>query len=289
MMVELQLKRKVALAAFLFYARGEIKMKKVKKILCCLMTIVLFVSSTPIFTYAQEVTRYPYTIFASSFMDDAITINSNNFCINGNIGTNGNIFVGGNMNMNGSKKVNANQGMYFLYNKLEEKYFTNISGFYTENYIKSDMNLNINNSIYSQKNIELEGNININCAIGAIENVALKGQTLNANNSVIYSKYGSIYINNSNVSITGLIYAPFGTVHIESQNINLNNVIVIADKVVLDGNNINVNYNSGMADFVGIESEIVDFTAEQWNALPDNNENNIPDCVEHIMGYFLIV
>lgn len=42
---------------------------------------------------------YPYTIFAESDENGAITINADNFCINGNIATNGTIVSSGNMNI----------------------------------------------------------------------------------------------------------------------------------------------------------------------------------------------
>ncbi len=52
----------------------------------------------------QEKARYPYTIFASAQKEGAVTINADNFCLNGDIVTNGTISASGNLQINGKKK-----------------------------------------------------------------------------------------------------------------------------------------------------------------------------------------
>ena len=51
------------------------------------------ISTVPIVSaHAEESTDpYPYTMFASSFDDGAITVNAGNFCVNGNVAANGTI------------------------------------------------------------------------------------------------------------------------------------------------------------------------------------------------------
>lgn len=92
--------------------------------------------------------------------------------------------------------------------------------------------------------MNLEGNINLNTAIKALETITLTGEVKNTNNSVIYSKYGDIIIDSTNVNLSGLIYAPFGHVKIQAQNLGLNNIIVIAETVTIISSSVNVNYSS---------------------------------------------
>jgi hypothetical protein len=85
-------------------------------------------------------------------------------------------------------------------------------------------------------------------------NINVTGEVKNANNSVIYSKYGNITIeNDSTANINGLIYAPLGTLTINSPNINLNGII-IADKIVINGSSVNINNNDNIVRFIGTTS-----------------------------------
>ncbi len=58
-----------------------------------------------------------------------------------------------------------------------------------------------------------------------------------------------------NVNLSGLVYAPFGLVKISARNLTLNNVIIIADKIIIECDSINANYGNSVAKFVGYESE----------------------------------
>ena len=60
----------------------------------------------PPITFNAENTNevYPYTLFAASQEDGAITANAGNFCVNGSVATNGTIVASGNFNVNGSKQ-----------------------------------------------------------------------------------------------------------------------------------------------------------------------------------------
>lgn len=117
-------------------------------------------------------------------------------------------------------------------------------------------------------------------------NLNITGEVKNANNSVVYSKYGNITIeNNSTANINGLIYAPLGTLTINSPNVNING-IVIADKVVINGNCVNINSNDNIARFVGNISEAYDFSGleylpEEW--LGDTDEDGLFDIYEKVI------
>ena len=109
------------------------------------------------------------------------------------------------------------------------------------------MNIHINSPIFSYRNIELDGNVALNSNIGTLMNINVTGEVKNANTSVVYSKYGNITIeNDSTANINGLIYAPLGTLTINSPNVSINGII-IADKIIINGNSINLNGNDNLS------------------------------------------
>ena len=112
-------------------------------------------------------------------------------------------------------------------------------------------------------------------------NLTLNGDVKNTTNAVIYSKYGDIIINSSNVNLNGLIYAPFGDVKIKCDTLNLNKTVIIANNVILDSPIINANYSTDIADFVGNSSEELNIPKDEWEYMKDGNENNWPDFFEN--------
>lgn len=94
---------------------------------------------------AEDSEKYPYTMFAASDAEGAITINANNFCVNGSVATNGTIVSDGIVNVNGTKSENANESMVYIFDKIDTSYFsgTNIEE-YSEDYILEELNININ-------------------------------------------------------------------------------------------------------------------------------------------------
>lgn len=116
--------------------------------------------------------------------------------------------------------------------------------------------------------------------------IHVTGEVKNANNSIVYSKYGNITIeNDSTANINGLVYAPLGTLTINSPNINLNGVI-IADQIVINGSSVNINGNDNIARFIGTTSEIYDFSGleylpEEW--LGDSDADDLFDIYEKVI------
>ncbi len=160
---------------------------------------------------AEEATdRYPYTLFASSEDDGAIYLNSGNTCINGNICTNGTIISENSINLNGEKTEHATINMPNLWTWIE-------------------------GSCSSQ-----EYNINDN-------DITLDGEIRLTSDDIVATKHGNIIVDSANVDLNGLIYAPEGTITITAQNLNMNSVILIADKIIIQSPNININYNQNMA------------------------------------------
>lgn len=225
--------------------------------------------------------KYPYTMFAASVAEGAITVNAGNFCVNGNIATNGTIVSSGNTNINGTRTEQAAEEMLYIFDKIDSKYFTgsNVEE-YTEDYTLEEMNININNHVEVEGDATLTGNININSALKALENVELYGEVKNTNDSLIFSKYGDIIIESQNVNLNGLVYAPFGDVVVTSQNLNLNNVVIIADTITFDCPSVNANYSNSVAEFAGSVSDPLNIPYEEWRYMKDDNQNDFPDFFE---------
>ena len=248
---------------------------------------------------ADEIMRYPYTVFAAD-EDAGSSITADSLTLNGRVYANGKFLTEvKHSNINGTitdcddtdndnsietdNIFEVGKDMIFIHTKLTNKYFTENCDTYDEDYTYSDMNLNINNSIFVAGKLDFEGNISLNNAVGAVSDVDLSGGNLNGNNAVIYSKFGDIDISNNQASVNGLIYAPFGTVTIDCDNFNLNGLI-IAQNVVIDGGGVNINYNSSWAEFVGTESEELNWTMDDWKYLADTDNDGLPNLIEKEIG-----
>ena len=163
--------------------------------------------------FVEETAKYPYAVFAAD-NDAGITINTDNFTLNGSAYTNG-VFgaTAQYPNINGTVTdidditdedntegeetedvFDVSCDMILIHTKLADKYFTENCDTYNEDYTYSDMNININNSVYVTGKLNLDGNISLNNAVGAVSDVDLSGGNLNGNNTVIYSKFGDIDI-----------------------------------------------------------------------------------------------
>lgn len=264
---------------------------KFKRLFSGVLSAIMTVSSVPIVSvHAEENSEpYPYTLFASSSDDGAITVNADNFSVNGNVATNGTIISGGNVNVNGTKTESAEESMIFIFDKIDNQYFSNSNvDEHDEDYILDEMNININVPTEVQGEATLTGNININNALKALEDVNLYGEVKNTNDSVIFSKYGDIVIDSQNVNLNGLVYAPFGSVTINAQNLNLNNVVIIAESIVLTCPSVNANNSSNASSFVGTTSEPLDIPYDEWQYMKDENENDFPDFFEDFDNWGLL-
>ena len=256
--------------------------KHINRIISITLAAAMSVSMiSSISASAEEITAFPYTLFAASEAEGAITTTAGNFCVNGNVCTNGTIVAGGNINVNGTKTENAGQDMIYIFDKIDTKYFSgNNVEEHTEDYVLDELNINISTPTEVLGEAELTGNININTALKAFEDVTLNGEVKNTNDSVIYSKYGDIVIDSTNVNLNGLVYAPFGSVEVKAMNLNLNNVVIIADSIVFDCPNVNANYSTNAADFVGMISEPLNIPKDEWPYMKDENGNGLPDFFE---------
>ena len=236
--------------------------RNTRRIMSGVMSLAVTASILPCFpAFADEQTapeKYPYTMFAASDSDGAITINADNVCINGSIATNGTIAsTSPNFNVNGTKTENVNEEMIYIQKKLNYSYFIgdNVE-MYADDYTFEEQNININNPMDVNGTLEMTGNINMNSGIKALEDVNLNGEVKNTNNSVIFSETGDININTSNTNFSGLIYAPYGDIVIDTDNLNLNNVVIIGQTITIDCPSVNANYSTYMAEMIGTESDV---------------------------------
>lgn len=256
---------------------------KVKRVLSSIVAIAIVATMMPAASTAAEdvIEKYPYTMFAASKAEGAITVNAGNFCVNGKVTTNGTIVSSGNMNVNGTKTENANENMIYILDKIDSVYFSNDNvNEYLEDYALEEININITVPTEVDGEATFTGNININTALKALEDINLYGEVKNTDNSVIFSKYGNVIIDSTNVNLNGLVYAPFGNVEILAQNINLNNVVIIAQSITIDGISVNANYSSSAGELVGTTSELLYISSDEWQYMEDSNENGLPDFFE---------
>ena len=262
---------------------------KFKRLLSAILSFAVIGTALPsTLAVAEEVEKYPYSVFGRN----GITVSaSSNLCINGNIHTNKEAdisYSNGNINGKITTGNDIEKRVKHVYSdqKIMETYFTENCDIHEEEYVYSDMNIHINNPLFCYNNITLNGNVSLNSNLGTYMNLNITGEVKNANTSVVYSKYGDITIeNDSTANINGLIYAPLGTLTINSPNINLNGVI-IADKIVINGSSVNINYKDDIAQFIGNTSEVYDFSGleylpEDW--LGDTDEDGLFDIYEKVI------
>lgn len=200
---------------------------------------------------------FPYTLFADSAKDGAITINADNVCLNGSVVTNGSIeTTASNFNVNGQRIEHAQHAMVYAFGKLDEAYFDSDNVLtYESDYVVENVNISPNTPIVSAGSISMKGNINLNTQLKAEEDILISGGSCNANNAALISHHGDIYIESTNFGFAGLIYAPHGDIVIDSSSMSLNNVVVIGQTITIDTLDLNVNHNPNAANVIGTISE----------------------------------
>lgn len=271
--------------------KERVKMKNnlIKKSISGLMALSLLIpSSTNLAVSAEEPEKFQYTMFGRNGITMSV---SSNLCMNGNLHTNKDAAITAtNKNINGKVTTSADieKRVKHVYSdqKIYDTYFTTNCELHEEEYVYSDMNIHINNPLYCYSNITLDGNVSLNSSLGTLMDINVTGEVKNANNSVVYSKYGNITIeNDSTANVNGLIYAPLGTVTINSPNVTINGII-IADRVVINGSSVNINCNDSIARFIGETSEEYDFSGleylpEEW--LGDTDADALFDIYEKVI------
>ncbi len=272
-----------------FMTRGGKTMKKsiFKRLISGVISGVMILSAASIFpspTATAVIQNYPYTLFAAGYAEKTVNfINTHNLTVNGGVCTNGTFFTTAN-HVNGDVRYfeEADEDMIYIFDKIKSTYFSKNVKEYNDDYSYCNMNINLSSAMLVEGELELTGNINLNSGVMAMGDIVLNGEVKNSNNSVIFSKYGDVVINNySNVNLNnGLIYAPFGNVEINSMNINISGII-IAQSITFNGASVNVNYSNNIGNLVGTESEDLNIPNDEWKYFKDVNENGLPDLFEN--------
>lgn len=110
--------------------------------------------------------RYPYTIFAGSDEEGAISIDADNFCVNGNVAVNGTMVSTGNVNINGTKTEQVGESMIYILNKIDTEYFSDSNvEMHNEDYLLEELNINIGSPLAVEGDTTLIGNINLSSAL----------------------------------------------------------------------------------------------------------------------------
>lgn len=234
------------------------KRQSIKKVSAAVAALVTAMTSTCAFSAmfcvkAAGNTAFPYTMFAGSDSDGALTVNAKHLCMNGSVAANGTIVTGRKANINGTRTEHAAMDMPYVSAAVGSRYFRNAQE--VGSLEIADHNVNLNTTYDVAGEAVFQGNLNMNASVRADSDISISGNNSNFNNAVLYSEFGDIEIDCNNVSLTGMIYAPLGNVTITANNINLNNVVIIADTITLNANNVNANYGRSYADTVGTEWE----------------------------------
>lgn len=251
----------------------------------CLTTFTMFQPNLPAYA-EQESEEFKYTMFASSNEDGAITVNASNFTINGQIATNGTVNCSGNTNINYNNSNNVCVDMVYIPNKIDSDFFDGRDiDSVADDYSIEDTNINISSPLNVDGSATMQGNVTIQAGVKSKDDINISGDVKNSYDTVIYSQYGDITIDCNNVSLNGLIYAPFGTIHITATNINLNDTMIIANKIIIDAPNVNVNYSEHFGSYFNEVSDKMEIPVEDFIYLDDDNDNGIPDFFENSINW----
>ncbi|MDE5557745.1 MAG: thrombospondin type 3 repeat-containing protein [Ruminococcus sp.] len=260
---------------------------KFKRTLSGLLSMAMVATIVPCFPVsAEDSEKYPYTMFASSNEDGAITVNAYNFTINGQIATNGTVNCNGNTNINYESSNNICVDMVYIPNKIDSDFFNGRKVDNVENdYTIEEPNIDISEPLAVNGTTTMQGNVTIQAGVKSKDDIYISGDVKNSYNTVIYSQYGDINIDCNNVSLNGLIYAPFGTIHITATNLNMNDTMIIANKIIIDAPNVNVNYSEHFGSYFKEVSDTMKIPDEDFGYLKDLNDNDIPDFFENSINW----
>lgn len=248
---------------------------KNKKIFSVLLSFVMLVSMMPAKNAMAEEETYPYMIFAASSQAGAVSIEADYLCANGDIATNGTVVSSVDLEtIGGEVTEHAGSAMVNLEDKIASVYFSAEAESYYGDYSSDEMNQSIKQPFTTSGQMNLKGNVSLDTAIRAEGDIVIDGETMNANECVIYSVSGDIIIESDAIGLTGLLYAPEGNIVIKASGMNLNRVVLIAQTVSLACPSINMNYSENVGAFISGASMVsgnidAEETDTEENALED--------------------
>ncbi|MDE6424809.1 MAG: hypothetical protein K2K89_01530, partial [Ruminococcus sp.] len=262
--------------------------KRVVSSVLCLSTLAMYIPTIPVYAEpnTEDSKEFQYTMFASSNEDGAIAVNASNFTINGQIATNGTIKCTGNTNIYYENSNNICVDMVYIPNKIDSDFFNGRKVDNVEDdYSVEEPNIDISEPLAVNGDTTMQGNVTIQAGVKSKGDINISGDVKNSYNTVIYSQYGDINIDCNNVSLNGLIYAPFGTIHINAINLNMNDTMIIANKIIIDAPNVNMNYSKHFGSYFSEVSDKMEIPEEDFGYLKDLNDNGIPDFFENSINW----
>ena len=154
-----------------------------KKTVSAALSVLTAVSAVPlsVFLVSAESTAFPYTIFASSDTEPAISIQANYGCVNGKIAANGTVQRSSSgLQLNGKVTEHAEQEMIYVLRKLNETYFQTESVVLSDtDYSEKKTNLTVKKPLKGAGSVTLSGNINLKSQIMAADDIVLNGNSVN--------------------------------------------------------------------------------------------------------------
>ena len=262
--------------------------KRVVSSVLCLSTLAMYIPTIPVYAEpnTEDSKEFQYTMFASSNEDGAIAVNASNFTINGQIATNGTIKCTGNTYIDYENSNNICVDMVYIPNKIDSDFFNGRKVDNVEDdYSVEEPNIDISEPLAVNGDTTMQGNVTIQAGVKSKGDINISGDVKNSYNTVIYSQYGDINIDCNNVSLNGLIYAPFGTIHINAINLNMNDTMIIANKIIIDAPNVNMNYSEHFGSYFSEVSDKMEIPEEDFVYLKDLNDNGIPDFFENSINW----
>ncbi len=231
-------------------------------------------------TESSEENNYRYVVFSED-KKVPVQINSQLTTTNGKIATNN--FFEGNQSINGDGEIveNANISMVYMNDKIVNTYFSD-SEEYDEYVVKNDDEANeiIDSPVMSYDTISIEKSVTLNSCMMAMNNIDIKSDTDNTGSTVIYSKYGDINIDCSNINLVGLIYAPFGTVKLSAKNVQIDGIIIAKNVIIESEQSVNLNVNNAVAEFIGVDTEKMVIPYVDWDYIAKPEDAVLPEIVE---------
>lgn len=228
-------------------------------------------------------TNYKYSIFSGD-KENGISLSGEEIIINYDIASNGNIEITGDYIVQPHRNVleNANISTVYMDYKINETYFKN-SDTYDEFTVEKgdDVNYIIENPLISYGDISIHKELTLDkTCMMAYNSIEIDNNTINNGDTILYSKYGDITIVGESINLVGLIYAPSGTVKLSAKNVQIDGIIIAKHVIIESSGKININGNTELAEFIGIDTEEMFIPYSEWEYIKKEDDEVFPEIVK---------
>lgn len=159
-----------------------------KRSIAALMAVIMASAVMPVFPVSAETDEpFPYTLFAGSNEDGALTIHADHICVNGSIAANGTITANSDhFNVNGQCIEQADFPMVYAFGKLRDAYFSSDDVITVDtDYTFEDVNIKLNVPVVSAGEVSMNGNIKLRSQLMAERDIHFSGNSCNADNAAL--------------------------------------------------------------------------------------------------------